>query len=115
MEVILTLLSMVTLIGIVWLSYNIDVHEGLFTGLILLFLLFIGILIHYTTYNKTEYICPTTLSENVGVYHNGKETIVIPPHYNLGEVVVKKVWSDLRLTLKKDTYDLTYDINGVCK
>jgi hypothetical protein len=115
MEVILMLLSTVTLIGIVLLLYNMGDHETLFTGLIVLFLLFIALLIHYTIYSRTEYICPTTLSENVGVYHNGKETIVIPPHYNLGEVVIEKVWSDLPLTLKEDTYSIVYDINGVCK
>jgi hypothetical protein len=49
------------------------------------------------------------------VYHNGKETIVIPPHYNLNEVVIEKIWSDLPLTLKEDTYSIVYDINGVCK
>jgi hypothetical protein len=114
MEFILTLLTIITFIASVWF-YDEDGHETLFVGLTILFLLLMGIIIHYTTYSNTEYICPTTLSENVGVYHNGKETIVIPPHYNLSEVVIEKVWSDLPLTLKEDTYSIVYDINGVCK
>jgi hypothetical protein len=64
---------------------------------------------------KTEYICPTRLSETVGVYHNGKETIIIPPHYNLDESVIEKRYNPLPISMQTDRYTITYDLNGVCK
>jgi hypothetical protein len=113
MEIVLALLIVVSISALVISLSEAEYVNAFAVGVITFF--FSTALYGLSTSTKTEYICPTRLSETVGVYHNGKETIVIPPHYNLDETVIEKRYNPLPVSMQVDSYTIMYDINGVCK
>jgi hypothetical protein len=118
MEVFLSLIILVTLPVLILMLISGDAMENrwpLFLSIFAFLLISLGNLISYGLAIKTDYICPTFLSENISVYYNGSETIIIPPQYNPNELVIQKSYSGKWGSIMQDAYELVYDINGVCK
>jgi hypothetical protein len=113
MEVILLIIAAISLFILVNEYFEHGFSRFFAVSLSILIPTIIGFVLYMNSV-KTEYICPTRLTDEVGIYNDGRNTIVIPLEYDLDEVVIKHTYSELWGSLE-DTYTIKYDINGVCK